>query len=60
MAIATTTEPTGSAVFTIRLRAPTTTWPGSRTAGLAMGRELVRSAWVRWRVTSGPHLFTVA
>ena len=41
----TTTEPTGAQFSTIRLRAPTTTWPGRRTAGLAMGRELVRSAW---------------
>ena len=43
--------------FTIRLRARATTWPGSRSVGLAMGRKLVRSAWVRWRVTSGPYLF---
>ncbi len=60
VATAKTTEPIGSAFFTIRLRARTTIWPGSRTAGPAMGRKLVRSAWVRWRVTSGPHLFALA
>jgi hypothetical protein len=60
VATAKTTEPIGSAFVTIWLGARVTTWPGSRTADLAMGRKLVRSAWVRWRVTNGPRLFAVA